>query len=218
MIDILLINPNTTLATTETMVRIAAAAAPNGFRIRGATAARGTPMIVSESQLAESADEVVSIGCRESATVAGMIVGAFGDPGLDSLRREVNVPAVGLCEAAIIEAAAGARRFGIVTTTPDLVTLINAKVVDLGFDNLYTGIRLTAGDPVFLTQNPDRLDAALESAVRESVDLDHAETVVIGGGPLAQAATRLATRVGVPLVEPVPAATRLLVKHLKGAV
>ena len=152
MIDILLINPNTTVATTEMMVGIATSVAPDEFNVRGATAARGAPMIVSERQLMASAGEVVEIGRREAARVGGIIVGAFGDPGLDILRREIAIPVVGLCEAAMLEAAVARRRFGVATTTPGLAALINAKPAELGLGDLYTGIRLTPDDPLSLTR------------------------------------------------------------------
>jgi Asp/Glu/hydantoin racemase len=213
--EILLINPNSSVATTEMMVRIAASTAPDGFNIRGATATRGPPMIVSKSQLAASADEVVAIGLSEAPSVSGIIVGAFGDPGLDTLLRSITIPAAGLCEAAMREAASTSRRFGVATTTPDLAAVINAKPAELGLNDLYTGIRLTPGDPLLLTQDLDRLDIALETAIRECVDLDGAEAVIIGGGPLAQAASRLAPRFGIPIIEPIPAALRQLVDHLK---
>ena len=58
MPDILLINPNSSQATTEMMVRIAQAEAPEGCAIVGATARRGPPMIVNETELAAAAHEV----------------------------------------------------------------------------------------------------------------------------------------------------------------
>ena len=145
MIDILLINPNTTVATTEMMVGIATSVAPDEFNVRGATAARGAPMIVSERQLMASAGEVVEIGRREAARVGGIIVGAFGDPGLDILRREIAIPVVGLCEAAMLEAAVARRRFGVATTTPGLAALINAKPAELGLRRSLHGNSFNAG-------------------------------------------------------------------------
>ena len=209
--EILLINPNTSLATTAMMIGIANSVSPNGLSIRGATAAHGTTMIVNESELVASANEVVRIGRSEAAQVAGIVVGAFGDPGLDVLRRELTIPVTGLCEAAMLEAAFDQRRFGIATTTPDLVAALSAKATAAGFSDLFTGIRLTPGDPRELTRDADRLDTALEAAIRDCVELDGAQAVIIGGGPLAQAASRLAPRFDAPIIEPIPAAIRRLV-------
>src|SRR5262245_27995563 len=103
------------------MVAIARACVPGGIAVVGATAAQGPPMITTPAALDASADEVVAIGTRDVGAMSGIIVGAFGAPGLEALRRKVSIPAVGICEASMIEAAAGGRRFGVVTITPDLV-------------------------------------------------------------------------------------------------
>ena len=73
--------------------------------------------------------------------------------------------------------------------------------------------RLTDGDTSYNMADPARLADALEGAIQRCVD-DGAEAVVIGGGPLAQAAKTLALRMTIPLIEPVPAAVRAMVRML----
>jgi Asp/Glu/hydantoin racemase len=55
----------------------------------------------------------------------------------------------------------------------------------------------------------NQLERELEEACGRAV-ADDAEALVIGGGPLAVVARRLAQRIPVPVVEPVPAAARLV--------
>jgi allantoin racemase len=184
---ILLINPNSSRDTTAMMVEIARSCAPVGATVVGATAARSPPMIVTAEALTAAADEVVEIGTREAPLVAGIIVGAFGDPGLTALRRQVSVPVVGICEASMIEAAADGRRFGVATVTPQLAVPIEARARDLKLHHLYSGIRLTQGDPVMLAANPTLLQAALGNAVRNALQR-------IMPRPSSSAAGRLAKR------------------------
>src|SRR6218665_894810 len=120
MQNILLINPNTSQASTAMMVEIAKAAAPARFTIMGATAACGAAMITNEAEMQRAAAELPSTWLRSRADHAGVIVSAFGDPGIDALRRLTHVPVVGICEASIHAAAANGRRFGIATVTPGL--------------------------------------------------------------------------------------------------
>jgi len=214
MQDILLINPNTSKATTAMMVDIARAEAPQGFVVRGASAERGVPMILTAAQLEDSTAGVVENARKHGGTANGIVISAFGDPGIDALREIVDVPVVGICEASILEAARGGRRFGIATVTPDLVGPIEANVQALGVRAQYTGIRLTSGDPLALAAHPQRLLEALAGAVAECIELDHAEAVVIGGGPLGQAAQGLGKRFSVPVIAPIPAAMRLLFDRL----
>jgi Asp/Glu/hydantoin racemase len=205
---ILVINPNSSQATTDMMVRIAQSAASDGVKIIGATATRSPQMIVQPAALTASAAEVVEIGMRLAGGVAGIIVSAFGDPGLRELRARVGVPVVGIAESSMLEAASGDRRFGVATTTPELVAAIDARAAELGLASLYAGVRLTSGDPLELTRHPDEMTEALGKAVLACIELDGAKAVIIGGGPLGNAATALAPRFAVPVIAPIPAAVR----------
>ncbi|MFD0372075.1 aspartate/glutamate racemase family protein [Streptomyces sp. NPDC127114] len=205
-----LVNPNTSASTTRTMTAIARRAlAGTGLRVRGVTVAEGPPMLTDPAALSAAAPHVVRAAraAVASGDCAAVIVAAFGDPGLASV-RSLPVPVVGIGEAALAEAAAGGRRFGIATTTPRLADAIAAHVARLGLTSAYTGARFTAGDPQQLTARPEALLAALTAAARACVVRDGAEAVVIGGGPLGEAAEALRTRLPVRVVAPIPAACR----------
>jgi len=207
-IRILLINPNSSQATTDMMVRIAQSAASKDVEIVGATAPHSPPMIVDPAALAASAPQVVEIGVARGQEVSGIIISAFGDPGINDLRQRVKVPVVGIAEAAMLAASANGRRFGIATTTPALVASIDARAAELGLAHLYTGTRLTSGDPLTLAADPDRMTEALRQTVSASIELDKAEAVIIGGGPLGNAATALTPMFSIPVIAPIPAAVR----------
>ena len=183
-------------------------------KIIGVTARLGPPMILTADELAAAAPEVVALGLAEAPNVDGIIVGAFGDPGLAALREQINLPVVGIAEASMLEAAEGGRRFGVATTTPALIELIAARARELGLAHLYAGIRLTSGDPLALVADPERLVDALAEAVRQSIRRDGAEAVIIGGGPLGQAAIALAPRFTTPIIAPIPAAVRRLMQAM----
>jgi allantoin racemase len=216
MTRFLLINPNTSEATTEQMTAIARAAAPAGVEVVGATARRGPSMILTTEELGAAEAEVLEVAAARGG-VDGIIVAAFGDPGIHALRRRVEVPVVGIAEASMLEAAVGGRRFGIATTTPALVCSIAKYAARLDIAAQYTGIRLTAGDPLTLVADPKRLVEALADAVRQSIEDDGAEAVIIGGGPLGDAAIVLAGRFSTPIVAPIPAAVARLMRALAPA-
>jgi Asp/Glu/hydantoin racemase len=214
MTRVRLINPNTSAATTRMMAAIARLSLPASFEIEAVTAPRGVSMIVDIAQLHASVEAVVEMATDGTGTPAGIIIGAFGDPGIEAVRARVTCPVVGICEAAMLAASAGGRRFGIATVTPDLVASFKAKAADLGLAALYTGTRLTPGDPRTLASDPPALEAALAEAVRQSFDIDGADAVIIGGGPLGQAAASLQTRFLRPVIAPIPAAVARLVKQM----
>ncbi len=72
-------------------------------------------------------------------------------------------------------------------------------------------MRLTEGDVVAVMGDPARFEESLMEACARSICKDHAQAVIIGGGPLAVHAVALGARFGVPIVEPAPAAIRLAV-------
>ncbi|BAF87901.1 putative hydantoin racemase [Azorhizobium caulinodans ORS 571] len=207
---ILLINPNSSPATTDMMCAIAERAAGERVAIVCATATRSPAMIVTVPELEASAAEVVELGAAHGENCLGIIVSAYGDPGLDALRAQVDVPVVGICEASMLAAARGGRRFSVATVTPDLLDHIAAKAEALGLGGLYAGARCSDGDARALAGNAEALDRTLGELVRLSIEDDGAEAVIIGGGPLGAAADRLRPLFPVPVLGPIPCA----VEHL----
>jgi allantoin racemase len=211
---ILLINPNSSQATSDMMLAIAGKTAGVRAAVTSATASRNPIMIVTERELDEAAAEVVEIGQARANGHDGIIVSAFGDPGLAGLRQKVGIPVVGICEASMIAASAGGRRFSVATVTPELVGPIADKAKELGLERLYCGTRLTEGDPIALANDAVRLEEALAEQVRLCIEEDGAEAVIIGGGPLGQAAERLQPRFDTPVIAPIPAAVERLIALL----
>ncbi|MFC5325928.1 aspartate/glutamate racemase family protein [Bradyrhizobium oligotrophicum] len=211
---ILLINPNSSAATTAMMVSIAAACCAGRAEVFGATATRAPAMIVDAEALAASAAEVVEIGRAHRDLCDGIIVAAFGDPGAEELLSLCPLPVVGIGEAAMREAAQSGRRFGVATVTPALVASIAGLADRLGLTAQFTGTRLTEGDPTALAADPARLAAALAEATRASAAEDGAEAVIIGGGPLAQSADQLQSQFAVPIIKPIAAAMSQLLQRL----
>lgn len=215
MPEILLINPNSAQSTTDMMVRIARQHLPAGWPVVGCTAAVGPAMIVNETEMAQAAEEVARSWQRlDTARWAGVIVSAYGDPGIDFIRACTPVPVVGICEASL-RAAACYGRFGIATVTPQLAALIRRQVEALGLAAQYSGIRLTAPEPRQLAADADALTQALLEAAWTCVLQDRAQAVIIGGGPLGQAALRLQAQLPVPVIAPITAAADQL-RHALG--
>ncbi|MGH6924846.1 MAG: aspartate/glutamate racemase family protein [Propylenella sp.] len=210
---IVLVNPNTSVATTAAMVGIAEEEAAGRAEVEGVTARIGVPLITEPGALAVAAEAVVALAPALAGADA-VIVGAFGDPGLDELRGILPCPVTGIAEAGMAEAGAGGRRFAVATTTPDLRDSIAATAARHGHGS-FAGTWTTPGDPAALTADANALVRALEAACRAAIAEGGAEAVVIGGGPLACAARTLAKTLPVPIIEPVPAAVRLSLVRLR---
>ena len=193
-----------------------------GLAVEGLTVGHGPSMIVDPTTLEESAQHVADAVRRRLAgprtePVVAVIIAAIGDPGREQLAAELDVPVVGIGQASILMAANGGRRFGMATSTPLLVDSLTCLVEEHGRSERFTGVRLTASDPVVLAASAEQQYLELATAVRACVEQDGAETVIIAGGPLSQTARRLAALDLVQIVEPVPSASKLVIDALGGS-
>lgn len=213
MASIALINPNSSAATLESMLAVARPLLPPGLELVGAVADRGPPMIVDEAGLEIAADEVLRLGCALARRCCGIVVAAFGGPGVERLRRDVDCPVLGIGDAALRSAAARGR-FAVATTTPRLVDSIVRQAAAVGAGDRFLGVRLAEGDPTELAADPALQLERLLAAVQRCFEQDGADAVVIGGGPLSDSARALRARFGERIVEPVPAAMRLMLHAL----
>lgn len=200
---ILLVNPNTNAATTALMEQAARAALPPTVELTSATAPWGVQMIVDEDDLRLAALAVARWVPPLAASVDAVVIAAFGSPGLEELRARIDIPVFGIGHAALREAGRQGRRFGIATTTPRLQEAIARQVLVLDLQHQFTGTRIARGGPLTLADNPDVQTQELQQAVQACIELDGAESVIIGGGPLTGSAEVLSQRLGLPVLSPV---------------
>ena len=209
---IVLINPNSSEAATQSMAELAQTAVADVAVIEGRSNTSAPALLTTPEDMANAVPGVVAIGTEAASDpkVAALIVSAFSDPGLPELRAAVGIPVFGIGEEVFHEAARDGRPFGIVTVTPDeeLIESFRLKAEELGYEAQYRGVRVTPGDPTELVKDPARLDTALAEAVRQSTGEDGAEAVIMGGGPLSASAVRLQPQFKQPLVVAVTAAAR----------
>lgn len=216
---IVLINPNSNTKATESMAELARLETAGVAKVVARSNMDAPPLLTTPQDMLDAAPGVVAVGvdAAKDERVAALIVSAFSDPGLEELRAAVDIPVFGIGEEVFHEAARGNRAFGIVTVTPDegLIESFRQKAAALGYAHLYRGVRVTSGDPLELVTSPEKLDAALAGAVRESLEKDAAQAVIMGGGPLSASALRLQAQFDVPLVVAVHAAARAAVNAIQ---
>ena len=207
---LLLVNPNSNIKTTDMMQEIAQNAAPSHFHIDAMTAPRGALMITNSETLEASArilEELVEPIAH--ANYDGVIISAFGDPGLAYFKQHLQCPVVGIGEASLHQANQMGS-FAIVTTTeglrPSIFSMVQKTNTNLNFRGLY----ITEGDPVALMSSPETLKSQIERACHHAVSETHCQSLIIGGGPLALAARSLSGKFKARLIEPIPAAIQMI--------
>ena len=217
--SVLLANPNSNRSTTDVLVRRLrrsmaalqpAAGAPN---VVGVTATTGPTMITTPRALAEAAGHIPDVVCGavDRHRPDAVVIGGFGDPGVDRLQDCLTIPVIGIGEAAVRDAGRDGHRFGIATTTGDLVEQLVQLVRKTALTDAFTGVEVTTSEPLRLAGLPqlscDELAGAVERALAHG-----AEKVIIGGGPLSSASDHLELLFPGVIVDPISAAARWAVQ------
>jgi len=208
---ILVINANTTEAITERLVAIGRAMAPPGVVFQGATARFGARYIASRAASAVAAHAALDAFAEHGAGADAVLLGCFGDPGLDAIREVSPVPVLGLADSAAEAAMRVARRFGIVTGGAAWAPMLTEFFAARGHAARLAGVRTVAPSGGEIARDPEGALAILAEACRASAELDGAEAVMLGGAGLAGLAAKLEGRVPVPVICSVEAGLRAVI-------
>jgi len=193
---LLLINANTSEAITDRLVAIARGLAPPEVTIQGATGRFGARYIASRASSAIAAHAALDAYAEHGADADAVLIGCFGDPGLDALRELAPVPVLGLADASAT--AAQGRRFGVVTGGASWKPMLEEFFAGRGYASQVAGIRTVAPTGGEIARDPEGALALLAQSCRDCVEQDGAEVVILGGAGLAGLAARLS--VGVPVL------------------
>jgi allantoin racemase len=205
---ILIANPNTTQAVTETVAREARRCASPGTEIVSGTAAFGVPIVSTEGEHVVAAYAALDLVATHREGCDAAIVAMSFDSGARAARQVLGMPVIGITEAALHTACLAGNRFGLVVLGEVSVPLY-ADIVDR------SGLRgrMAGLDVVALTSVAAYLDAAtLEQKLRESAERlagrADVDVVVLCGAAIAGIAHRIQPGLSVPLVDGVAAAVR----------
>lgn len=209
MTRILVVNSNTTDSVTARIDHAARAAAPAGVVVETISAPFGLPLIVTRADWLVAGPATLAALAERRGGYDAAVIACFGDPGLDAAKELLDVPVLGISEAAFHAAAMLGRRFGVVSFTAALRPMFEDCLDHHGLRARCAGFRMGpafAGDPGAVAEERRALLAEL---CRASVEQDGAEAVILAGGPLAGLAPELQPEVAVPLIDGTAAAVRL---------
>jgi Asp/Glu/hydantoin racemase len=205
---LLLINANTTGAITDRLVAIARGLAPAGVEVIGATGRFGARYIASRAASAIAAHAALDAYAEHGAGADAVLIGCFGDPGLDALREIAPVPVLGLADASAEAALRVARRFGVVTGGAAWAPMLTEFYASRGLADRLAAVRTVAPTGGQIAADPEGALAMLAEACEACAAQDGAEAVILGGAGLAGLAARLEGRVRVPVIDSVEAGVR----------
>jgi Asp/Glu/hydantoin racemase len=203
---ILLANPNTSVGITERIAAVARRAAAPGTGIVAVTGRTGVPYIATRAEAAVAGRETLELMAEHAPGCDAAVVAAFGDPGVGGARELLDIPVIGLAEAAMLTACMLGRRFSIVTFAVALGPWYRECVEYNGLSGRLAAIRCLDAPFRDIGEVQAEKAALLVEMCRRTVAEDEADVVILGGAPLAGLAAVVADQVPVPLVDGVAAA------------
>jgi allantoin racemase len=206
---LLLANPNTTQAVTDTIAERARAVAAAGTEIVAVTARFGARVIGTRTEGAIAEHAALDLIAREAGGCDAVIIGASIDSGLRAAREMLAVPVLGLTESALHVACLTGPRFGTVTLSRRSNHVLREMVESYGLISRCAGLRAVDASPLDLLADPARVAALIAAEAADLVTRDMVDVVVLVGAVMAHMCDRVQPLVEVPVIEGVSCAVAL---------
>jgi Asp/Glu/hydantoin racemase len=195
--NLLLINPNTSTAITESIRRLAVAELNDAATITARTARFGASYIASRTAVTIAAHAVLD--AYAEATAGGwipdaVVVACFGDPGIDALKEIAPVPVLGFADGGLIAAAAQPGPFAIATIGEAWRDMLQELALRRGLADRLAGFILIDED----SRAPEIAAPKITDGARKL----GAERVIVGGTGLIPMLDALVGRIGIPVIDP----------------
>ncbi len=208
--DIILINPNTTEAMTARMHAAVMPLLGDHVKLTAITAGYGAPSIEGYYDEAFAVPPMIEALKPIANQIDGVVVGCFDDTGVNALRCMLDVPVVGICQAAMQAAAVVANKFSIITTLPVSVPALEHLVQRYGFERLCRRVRAADIPVLDLEDNTEQATRLIAIEVERALADDDAEAIILGCAGMVELSQSLTKRYGVPVIEGVGAAVKLV--------
>ena len=135
------------------------------------------------------------------------VVACFGDPGLDEARALLDVPVLGIAQAAMHAAALSAGSFSVVTSMSSTIER-GWQLGKLHTPNQCLGVHACDIPVLQIDSDPATIEPIGDLCAR-ALDQDGSRAIVLGCAAMAPYASALSRRLGVPVIDGVVAATVL---------
>lgn len=205
------INPNTTASMTHKIGEAARTVASPGTEIIAVNPAHGPVSIEGHHDEAVATVAMLEeIMKGETEQIDGYVIACFGDPGLHAARELARGPVLGIAEAAMHVASFIATGFSVVTTLGRTKVIARHLVERYGMGHFCRNVR-ACELPVLQLEDPNSDAARLILAeCRRARDEDDAHAIVLGCAGMADLTRRLQAELGIPVIDGVAAAVKLV--------
>src|SRR5882757_9693462 len=203
---IFVLNANTTPFVTETAAAEARRVASPGTEIVPATADFGAAIVVTRSEHAIAEHAAVVLAARHAPGCDAVVIAVSYDTGLKAMREMLDMPVVGMTEAALSAACMLGGPIGLITFGKRVWPMYRELIEGYGLTGRIAGSRVSDNTTAYKPGDTTALDAELVASSADLVEKDGAESIVVLGAVMAGAARRIEDRVPVPVLDGMRAA------------
>jgi len=205
---LLIANSNTSEFVTGRVADGARAAARPGTEIVAVTGRFGARVIGTRTELAVAEHATVELLAEHAPGCDAVVIAVSYDVALAAAREMLDIPVVGITEAALLTACMLGGRIGVVVFGSRVLPLYRELATRYGLSDRVAGWRVVDHSAPYAAGDQSEADALTVAAVRDLVLRDHAEVVVLSGAVMAGVPARLQAQVDVPLLDGVNCAVR----------
>lgn len=145
----------------------------------------------------------------DGPAIDGIVIAAFGDPGMPALKELADVPVIGITEAALCAAALQGHRFSIIAISDRIRPWYLDCVERFGLSGRLASIRSINEALSAIGSVQQDFKETLLALSRQAVAEDGADVVILAGAPLAGLARELRGQIPVPVVDGISAGIRM---------
>ncbi len=209
---LLMLNPNTTASFTSRILEIARQSAAPGTEIVALNPTSGPRSIESVYDELLSAQGTLELALANLDSCDALCIACYSDhPAVYALREITTRPVLGIAEASMVMACLVGWKFSVVTTNDAWVPLLTDAAKRYGLAERCASVRAT-GMPVLALEAGDA-EQNFNAIVRQAqlaLSEDGAEVICLGCAGMSGLDKRLEQAIGVPVLDGVACAVKLL--------
>jgi allantoin racemase len=209
---ILFINPNTSQTFTDLVQQVAQEYREPSTEVTSKNPTAGPRSIESVYDELLSSQGTLQLFIEEMDHYDGFILACYSDhPAIYAMRELTDKPVIGIAEASMYMACMLGYKFSVVTTNDEWEPLLWDAVRHYGLENRCASIRTTGMAVLDLDHDGD--DSGFEqiqAEAQKALDSDGAEVICLGCAGMAGLDKKLENNLGVPVIDGVVSALKLI--------
>lgn len=209
---LMILNPNTSEDFTRVIHKSGEAVKSSGTEVVSLNPSSGPRSIESVYDELLSCGPCLEVLIEHQAEFDGFIIACYGNhPAIHAAREMLTQPVVGIMEASLYLACVVGHSFSVISSGDRAITMFWDAVRAFGMEDRCASVRSTGTSVLALEgEGGAKVEELILQEARKAVEEDGAEVISLGCAGMAGLDERLNRELGVPVIDGVAAAVKLI--------